>query len=172
MIIQMNLCLYVLLCYRDITWHVMMTSPFRGRTAIDINASTDKNREIMDDLLAVHGRTGCDTVATYHWIGKGVTLKLLRSGKLSLSKVRDITLSVEDALVQATSFMLSCYGRPECTSLIDARQKIWLCKVSQSIGAAPKRQNLPPYKCSFCRKCCQGTPASSNMDTYHTYQPT
>ncbi len=65
----------------------MMTSPIRGWSVIGINVSTDKNRAIMDDLLAVHGLTGCDTVATYHRIGKGVTLKILRSGELSISKV-------------------------------------------------------------------------------------
>ncbi len=64
----------VLLCHfvfnGDITGHVMMTIPIRGRTVIDINASTDKNRAIMDDLLAVHVLTDCDTVAMYHGTGK------------------------------------------------------------------------------------------------------
>lgn len=110
---------FVLLCHfvfnRDITGFVMRTSPIRGPTVIDINASVDKDRTIMDDLLAVHGLTVCDTVAMYHGIGKGVTLKVLRTGKLSLSKVGDITVSVEEALVQATHFILSCYGRRECT---------------------------------------------------------
>ena len=46
--------------------------------------------------------------------------------------------------MQATNFMLSCYGHPECTSLTDARQKIWSWKVSQRTGAAPKLQKLPP----------------------------
>ena len=144
---------FVLLCHfvfhGDITGHVMMISPIRGRTVIDINASVDKNRAIMDDLLAAHGLTGCDTVATYHGIGKGVALKVLRTGTLSLSKVGDITVSVEEALLQSTHFMLSCYGHPECVSLTDARQKIWSRKVSRSIGAAPKLQSLPPTNEAF-----------------------
>ena len=61
---------FVLLCHfvfnGDITGHVMMVSPIRGRTVIDINENVDKNRAIMGDLLAAHGLTGCDTVATYH----------------------------------------------------------------------------------------------------------
>ncbi len=64
---------------------------------IDINESVDKNRAIMGDLLAEHDLTGCDTVATYRGIGKGVALKVLRSETLSLSKVGDMTLSVEEA---------------------------------------------------------------------------
>ena len=74
---------------RDITGHVMMISPIRGRTVIDINASVDKTPAIMGDLLAAHDITGCDTVATYHGIGKAVTLKILRSSGFSLSKVGD-----------------------------------------------------------------------------------
>ena len=96
-----------------------------------------------------HGLTGCDPVATYHGIGKGVALKVLRSETLSLSKVGDMTLSVEEALEQSTSFMLSCYGHPECSSLTDARQKIWSRKVSRSISAAPKLQSLPPTNEAF-----------------------
>ena len=144
---------FVLLCHfvfnGVITGHVMMVSPIRGRTVIDINESVDKNRAIMGDLLAAHGLTGCDTVATYHGIGKGVALKVLRSETLSLSKVGDMTLSVEETLEQSTSFMLSCYGNPECSSLTDARQKIRSRKVSRSIGAAPTLQNLQPTNEAF-----------------------
>ena len=70
---------FVLLCRfvfnGDITGHVMMVSPIRGRTVIDINESVDKNRAIMGDMLAAHGLTGCDTVATYHCIEHRLALK-------------------------------------------------------------------------------------------------
>ena len=53
---------FVLLCQfvfnGDITGHVMMVSPIRGRTMIDINESVYKNRAIMGDLLAAHGLAG------------------------------------------------------------------------------------------------------------------
>ena len=104
---------------------------------------------IMGDLLAAHGLNGCDTVATYHGIGKGVALKVLRSETLSLSEVGDMTLYVEEALEQSTSFVLSCYGHPECSSLTESRQKIWSRKVSRSIGAAPMLQSLPPKNEAF-----------------------
>ena len=103
------------------------------------------------------------TVAKYHGIGKGVTLKVLRTGKLSLSKVGDITVSVEEAVVQATHFILSCYGRPACTSLTDARQKIWSRKVSQSIGAAPKLQSLPPTNEAFAENVARTHLQNGNM---------
>ena len=151
---------FVLLCHSvfngDITGHVMMVSPITGRTVIDINESVDKNRAIMGNMLAehdltgaAHDLTGCDTVATYHGIGKGVALKVLRSETLSLSKVSDMTLFVEEALEQSTSFMLSCYGHPECSSLTDTRQKMWSRKMSRSIGAASMLQSLPPTNGAF-----------------------
>ena len=66
--------------------------------------------ESVARLWAVRGLTGCDTVATYHGIGKSVALKVLRSGRLLLSEVGDITLSVEEALVQSAPVMLTRYG--------------------------------------------------------------
>ena len=44
---------------------VLMVSPIRGRAVIDINATVDRHRDIIPYLLAAHGLTGCDTVATY-----------------------------------------------------------------------------------------------------------
>ena len=79
---------FVLLCHFVFNGDITDDDfPIRGRTVIDINASTDKNRAIMDDMSVVHGLSGCDTVATYHGIEKGVALKLLRSDKLSISNV-------------------------------------------------------------------------------------
>ena len=99
--------------------------------------------------MAAHGLTGSETAATYHDIGKGIALKVLRSSGLSLSTVGDITSSVQDALGQSTSFIVSCYGHPESASLTDARQKIWSLRVSRSIGASPKLQTLPPTNEAF-----------------------
>ncbi|KAK5925549.1 hypothetical protein CgunFtcFv8_018064 [Champsocephalus gunnari] len=59
---------FVLLCHfvfeSDITGHVMMVSPVKGRSFIDINVSAEKNHDVMGNLLAAHGVTGCDTFAT------------------------------------------------------------------------------------------------------------
>ncbi|KAJ4918215.1 hypothetical protein JOQ06_000075 [Pogonophryne albipinna] len=151
---------FVLLCHfvfeGDITGHVMMVSPVKGRSFIDINASVEKNRDVMGNLLAAHGVTGCDTVATYYGIGKGVALKVLRSNVHSLSNVGDINCSVEDAVQQSTRFLLSCYGHPECESMTEARQKIWSTKVSRSIGGAPKLQTLPPTNETFRENVARG----------------
>ena len=69
----------------SITCPVMMASPIRNRTMTDINATATKHDTIMPNLIATHGLTGCDTVATYFGIGKGVALKVLRSGHYPLN---------------------------------------------------------------------------------------
>ena len=53
----------------------LMVSPNRGRAVIDINATVDLHRDIIPDLSAAHGLTGCDTVATYFGIGKAAALR-------------------------------------------------------------------------------------------------
>ena len=75
-----------------------MISPIRRRIVIDMNECVDDTRAIMGGLLAVRGLTGCDTVATCHGIGNSLALKVIRSGRLPLSEVGDITLSVETRL--------------------------------------------------------------------------
>ncbi len=62
-----------------------MVSPIRDRSVIDINAT----RDIIPDLLAAHGLTGCDTVATYCGIGKAAALRVLTSGVHALTYVGD-----------------------------------------------------------------------------------
>lgn len=59
---------------------VLMVSPIRGRSVIDINATIDQHRGIIPDLLATHRITGCDTAATYFGIGKTMALRVLRAG--------------------------------------------------------------------------------------------
>lgn len=51
-------------------------------TLISINASVAKNKDLMHGLLAAHALTGCDTVASYHGIGKLKMLKSLETAQL------------------------------------------------------------------------------------------
>ena len=64
-------------CQGDIpaSTSVLIVSPIRGRAVIDINATVDLHRGIIPDLLAAHGLTGFDTVATYFGIGKAAALE-------------------------------------------------------------------------------------------------
>ena len=127
-------------CQGDIpaSTSVLMVSPIRGRAVIDINATVDLHRDIIPDLLAAHGRTGCDTVATYFGIGKAAALIVLTSGVHALTYVGDTSRTLSEITAQATPFILACYGQTKCTSLTGARQKMWANRVVQSVAGAPK----------------------------------
>ena len=116
-----------------------MVSPIRGRALIDTNATVDLPRDIIPDLLAAHGLTGCDTVATYFGIGKAAALRVLASGVHALTYVGDTSRILSEITAHATPFILACYGQTKCTSLTGARQKMWANKVGQSVAGAPKR---------------------------------
>ena len=128
---------------------VLMVSPIRGRAVIDINATVDLHRDIITDLLAAHGFTGCDTVATYFGIGKAAVLRVLASGVHALTCVGDTSRILSERTAQATPFILACYGQTKCTSLTGAHQKMWAMKVGQCMAAAPKLASLPPINETF-----------------------
>ena len=123
--VQIVFVLFVLLpfCYQDaITSAVMMVSPAQGRAVIHLNATIEKHRSTLPDLLAAHGLTECDTVVSYFGIRKGVALKVLRGGLHSLSYLGDTTIPLSDATHQATPLILACYGQSQCQSMTEARQ--------------------------------------------------
>ena len=128
---------------------VLMVSPIRGRAVIDINATVDRHRDIIPDLLAAHGLNGCDTVATYFGIGKAAALRVLASGGHALTYVGDTSRILSEITAQATPFVLACYGQTKCTSLTGAHQKMWAMKVGQCMAAAPKLASVPPTNEAF-----------------------
>ena len=126
-------------CQGDIpaSTSVLMVSPIRGRAVIDINATVDLHRDIIPDLLAAHGLTGCDTVATYFGIGKAAVLRVLASGVHALTYVVDTSRILSEITAQATPFILASYGQTKCTSLTGAHQKMWAMKVGQCMASLP-----------------------------------
>ena len=135
--------------YGGITSRVLMVSPISERTTIDINATVEKHRLIIPNLLAAHGLTGCDTVAPWYGIGKGVALKVLRGDAHPLGCLGNHRAALDDYLSQATSFMLACYGYLQCDTLTEARQRAWQLKVGRSLASHPKLVSLPPTSEAF-----------------------
>ena len=101
---------------------------------IDVNATVDLHRDIIPYLLAAHGLTGCDTVATYFRIGKAAALTVLTSGMHVLTYVGDTSRILSEVTVQATPSVLECHGLAKCTSLTGAHQKMWANKLSGPKG--------------------------------------
>ena len=57
---------------------MVMESPIKERTVIDIQATAEKHRSIMPSLLACHALSGCDTLAVCFGVGKGKMLTVLK----------------------------------------------------------------------------------------------
>ena len=47
---------------------------------IDIRATVESHSDIADDLLAIHGLSGADEVASFHRIGKATVVKVAKKG--------------------------------------------------------------------------------------------
>ena len=166
-VLLLHLC-----CQGDIpaTTSVLMVSPIIGHAVIDINATVDLHRAIIPYLLAAHGLTGCDTVATYFGIGKDATPRVLTSGVHALTYVGDTTRILCEITAQDTPFILAGYGHTKCTSLSGARQRMWANNVGQSVAGAPKLASLPPTNEAFnenvARSLSSGSMEECNATIY------
>ena len=123
-----------------------MVSPIQGRAVMEINASAGKHRAVLPDLLAGHCLSGCDTVASYFGIGKGMRSATHRMDLLGNTGDQ---LQRSNIVEQATQFMLACYGQSSCKSMREERKKLWSYKVGRSNVTAPKRCSLPPTTKAF-----------------------
>lgn len=47
---------------------------------VDIRATAETHSDIADDLLAIHGLSVADTVASLHGIGKATVIKVSKHG--------------------------------------------------------------------------------------------
>ena len=137
-------------CQGDIpaSTSVLMVLPIRGRAVIDINATVDLHRDIITYLLAAHGLSGYDTVATNFGIGNAAALRVLTSSVDALTYVGDASRILTQVTARATPFILACYEQT-CTLLTGTRQKMWANKVGQSVAGAPKLDSLPPTNEAF-----------------------
>ena len=134
--------------FNTIRSQVKMVSPEKGRKMTDINCTVLEHMDVMDNLLATRGLSGCDTVATYFNIGKTTALKILGRNAYPLNAFDNMDRSLQDATQQATPFILSCYGLSKCETMTEGRQRMVL-KVAKTVGGAPKLESLPPTTETF-----------------------
>ena len=120
---------------------ILMESPIKGRTVVDIGKTVQKHSEIVEGILPVHALSGGDTVVSYLGIGKATVLKTLRSG-YSLNLLGAPGHSMEYVIQQATSFISACYGQTNCSTMSETRLKVWLSKTGKG-SSTPKLCTLP-----------------------------
>ncbi len=142
------------------------------------NKGTDSDRykcqhwqESSNHGWSVGGPWSNVSVATYHGIGKGGTLKVQRSGKLTISKFwghnsfswrSPCARNKLHAILLWPSWMYVTHRCPSEDLVMESLATYRSCTEASKPS---------PYKWSFCRKCCH-THASSNIETCHTSQPT
>ena len=137
---------YALLLYhylqQDLQTPMVMESPIKERTVVDICATVEKHRGIVPAILAGHALSGCDTVAACFGVGKGKMLKVLNSG-IPLGKIGNIQANWSDVMKQATKFTAACFGQPKATSMSEARVSVWTAQIGKpGMTRVPKLASL------------------------------
>ena len=69
---------------------MVMSSLVKELALIDIGTTATAHSSIADDLLAIHGISGADTVASLDGVGQATVIKIAKKGTFSLSKVGDV----------------------------------------------------------------------------------
>ena len=128
---------------------MFMESLVHGRQTIDIRATAKEHANILLNLLAAHGLSGCDIVAPCYGIGKMKIIKTLKQGNHSLSCLGDSNANWPDVVEQATSFMLACYGVLNLASMTQARANLWKTRGGRGSSTMPKLCSLPPTDPAF-----------------------
>ena len=121
---------------------------------IVINSTVNQHLDIPN-LLAVHGLTGCDTVAPYFGTGETVALNVFQSGAHTLSCIGDTNCTLSDIISQAISFIFACCGQTKCMTMTEVRQKTWVKKVSWSIVSTQKLFSLLLTTDSFAQNAAR-----------------
>ena len=120
------------------------TSP--QQAIINIGETVKKHTDIISSLLHAHALTGCDTVGSYHGIGKATAVKVLQSG-FRFEHHGDPNADIDLVVKEATRFIAACYNATidPGESTTDVRYRIWVSKTGRR-GARihPKLKSLPP----------------------------
>ena len=139
---------FVLLLYhyqaQNLKLQVIMESPVKKRTVVDIRDTVQRHNAIIPDLISAHAVSGCDTVASYYGIGKSNLIMILQS-VYSIPAVGDVNAELTLVNQKASKFISACYGYPHCVdTMTTIRQKMWKNKVGKSSKSVQKLSSLPP----------------------------
>ena len=136
---------------KDVSTTVLMEGTSPQRAVINIGDTVNKHQNIVSNILHAYALTGCDTVGSYHGIGKTTVIKVLQSG-FQFESVGDPAADIGMVVKEATRFIAACYNvpiNPEDT-MTDVRYRVWVSKTGRK-GARvqPKLKSLPPTSEAF-----------------------
>ena len=122
---------------------VVMESPVKDRSAVDIRETVQWKNAIDPYLIGAHALSGSDTDGCCFGIGKGKVVKALRD-RYILPSLGDTNAELPDEVQESTIFIAACYGFPQRENIKTARQKIWKKRVGKSSKSVVKVSSLPP----------------------------
>lgn len=130
---------------------MIMSSPVKERAVVDIRATAEEHSDIADDLLAIHGLSGADTVASLHGIGKATVVRIAKKRGCPLSDIGNVQADMKSVEAQATSFICAAYGKAteSCKSMTECRVKMWHSKTGKSGASSVKLCSIPPTSDAF-----------------------
>ena len=119
----------------------------------DVGVTATAHSDIAGGLLAIHGISGADIVASLHGVGKATVIKIAKKGTLSLSKVGDVNADMKSVQAQATKFMCATYGKvaEPCTYMTKCRVNMWRSKTGKSGTSSVKLCLLLPTNDAFVK---------------------
>jgi hypothetical protein len=82
-----------------------------NKLSVDIGKTMEKHADIITEILPVHARMGCNTVACCYGLGKGTALKVLKAVSHSFALRGLVDAPIESVVKQANVFISSCYER-------------------------------------------------------------
>ena len=106
---------------------MIVSSPVKERAVIDIRATVESHSDIAEALLAIHGLSGADVVASFHGIGKATFVNVAKKGCSPLFCIGDVHAEIKYVEAQATKFMCAAYGKvaESCNSMTECRVNMW-----------------------------------------------
>ena len=104
---------------------MIMSSPVNERAVIDIRATVESHSDVAYYLLAIHGLSGADAVASLHGISKATVDRVDKKGCFPLFCIGDVHAEIKSVEAQATKFMCAAYGKvaESCNSMTECRVK-------------------------------------------------
>ncbi|KAL8595126.1 hypothetical protein ACOMHN_019164 [Nucella lapillus] len=123
-----------------------MQSAVYSRACIDIPEMVKTHPVLIPQVLAIHGISGCDTVAACYGIGKTIAVNVSKKGFL-LNSLGVVDALWSDVEKETTEFMAAAYNGSGVT-MSECRLQQWAKKTSKCAGA-PKLCSLPPTTEAF-----------------------
>ena len=154
---------------RKLSIPVVMESPVKDRSAVDIRETIQRKNALDPYLIGAHALSGCDTVGCYFGIGKGKVVKALRD-RYILPNLGDTNAELPDVVQESTIFIAACYGFPQRENIKTARQKMWKKRVGKSSKSVVKVSSLPPTAV-ICRECQTSTSPGMHLGKCTGYRP-